>query len=340
MPSCVEVVVIPRLISAPLEPIPRKVKFVLAAASGKLRFVWAAIRASLQEHFDLVVVGHINLAALGLALARVRRARTALVVHGIDAWSRHDAMLVRASLARFDRIVGVSDLTLERFEAWSAVDPQRFCLLQNCVDLARFAPGPRPVALAQKLGLEDRKVIMTLGRLAGEERSKGFDEIIEALPDLALEVPDITYLICGDGPDRVRLDAKASQLGVRDRVVFAGFVAEDSKAEYYRLADAFVMPSRGEGFGIVLLEAMACGIPVVASNRDGGREALRQGELGMLVDPADRDALGRAIRAALARPKGVVPDGLGYFSVDQFSARAHRLVGSLLSDAVPPFGRK
>ena len=77
-------------------------------------------------------------------------------------------------------------------------------------------------------------------------------------------------------------------------VTFTSVVPEAEKADHYRLADAFVMPGRGEGFGIVYLEAMACGIPVLGSRLDAGREALRQGELGILVDPDDRDALGRA----------------------------------------------
>jgi glycosyltransferase involved in cell wall biosynthesis len=86
-------------------------------------------------------------------------------------------------------------------------------------------------------------------------------------------------------PDRRCLQEKARSLGVHGRVVFAGYVPESEKADHYRLADAYVMPGRGEGFGIVYLEALACGVPVVASEVDGSREAVREGALGILVDP-------------------------------------------------------
>jgi phosphatidyl-myo-inositol dimannoside synthase len=95
------------------------------------------------------------------------------------------------------------------------------------------------------------------------------------MPALIKEIPTIAYLIAGDGTDRHRLEEKAKSLGVHGRVVFAGYIPESEKADHYRLADAYVMPGRGEGFGIVYLEALACGVPVVASQVDGGREAVR-----------------------------------------------------------------
>jgi len=92
---------------------------------------------------------------------------------------------------------------------------------------------------------------MTFGRLAGLDRQKGFDEVLEVLTELLKSHPDLVYLIVGDGPDRQRLQAKAQALGVSAAVVFAGRIAEDEKVDHYRLADLYVMPSRGEGFGIV-----------------------------------------------------------------------------------------
>ena len=106
--------------------------------------------------------------------------------------------------------------------------------------------------------------------------------------------------------------------GLSDRVVFAGFIPEAEKADHYRLADAYVMPGRGEGFGFVFLEAMACGIPVVGSRLDGSREALRQGDLGILVDP-DRpdDIAGRHSRGPEAAPGGH-PGGAELFLLRKF----------------------
>ena len=128
------------------------------------------------------------------------------------------------------------------------------------------------------------------------------------------------------------MEAKARRLGVADRVVFAGYIPDREKADHYRLADAFVMPGRGEGFGIVYLEAMACGIPVVASSADASQEAVRSGELGVVVDPDDIDSVKRGILHALQTPRGV-PEGLDYFAVSRFRERWHQVVGACVFTA-------
>jgi glycosyltransferase involved in cell wall biosynthesis len=314
--------------------VPPRLRYV-DSAGGKLRYAWRALREALDGPFDLVVAGHINLSALAALFAWANAGRTLLFIHGIDAWTPHPSPLIRWSLRSMRLVAGVSNVTLERFARWSKVPPARLRLLPNCVDLTKFGPGPRSPALARKLGLEGRTVLMTLGRLAGGERYKGFDEVLEVLPALAREIPDIAYLICGDGGDRARLQAKADALGVRDRVVFAGFVPEEEKVEYYRLAHAYVMPSRGEGFGIVFLEALACGVPVLASTADGGREAVLDGRMGVLVDPARREELCDSIRRTLARPVQV-PAELEQFSFEAFSGRLRAIAGEALAGAARP----
>jgi glycosyltransferase involved in cell wall biosynthesis len=236
---------------------------------------------------------------------------------------------VRKSLAAIDRIVGVSRLTLDHINDWAKLDVTRQRVLPNCVDLDVFTPGPKPDDLMAELGLCGKTVLMTFGRLASAERFRGFDEILELLPRLASEIPDVAYLICGAGPDRERLEQKARQLGVADRVRFTGFVAEQRKADYYRLADAYVMPSRGEGFGIVFLEALACGIPVLGSRLDGGREALLGGRLGELVDPDQAEEIHAGVIRTLRRVRGV-PRGLEHYSSEAFRRRVGVLVQELL----------
>jgi glycosyltransferase involved in cell wall biosynthesis len=105
-------------------------------------------------------------------------------------------------------------------------------------------------------------------------------------------------------------------------------VPEVEKRDLYRAADVFAMPGHGEGFGIVYLEAMACGVPVIASTMDGSREAVRDGMLGLTVNPSDAGALRDAVRTALRKPKGI-PPGLDYFDLRQFHQRAHTIVDRL-----------
>jgi len=163
---------------------------------------------------------------------------------------------------------------------------------------------------------------MTLGRLADRERYKGFDEVLDVLPLLVREIPDIKYLIVGDGDDRPRLETKVGLLGLTEHVVFAGKAPESEKVAHYSLADVYVMPSSGEGFGIVLLEATACGVPVIGSIVDGSREALLNGALGQLVDPKNFDGLARTILCVLkSNMPRRRPEAIATFSVPEFHAK-------------------
>lgn len=321
-----EVLAFPRLVSREPEPIPPKVRYCFEAAKGKLAYVLAVLRSVANPApADVILCGHLNLLPLAWFASVVKSCRLILIVHGIDAWQPHRSTLVRYLLGRVDRVVAVSAYTAERLAAWSGLPADRFSILPNCVDLADFQPRPYNLEFARRHGVDGKRVLLTVGRLAGKERYKGFDEVLEVLPELARRYPDIAYVIVGDGVDRLRLERKAVDLAVSERVVFAGYVSENEKKELYALADAYVMPSQGEGFGIVFLEAMACGVPAIGSTRDGSREALLNGRLGLLVDPEDRAALIEAVRDALARPRGR-PQGLEYFDVTEFRERLAALV--------------
>jgi glycosyltransferase involved in cell wall biosynthesis len=230
---------------------------------------------------------------------------------------------------RIDRFVAVSELTRDRFVAWSGVSAAKAMLLPNCFEPENFTPGPKAPELVARYGLQGKTVLLTVGRLDSRERYKGFDEVLDLLPTLRQRIPEIAYLIVGHGNDRERLEHRVDELGLRDQVVFAGYVEETEKTAHYRLADAYVMPSRGEGFGIVYLEAMACGIPVVGSRVDGSREALRDGLLGLLVDPSQPAEIEQAIYKALDTPQPLVPAGLDYFSAMNYVARVQTIVETL-----------
>ena len=175
----------------------------------------------------------------------------------------------------------------------------------------------------QRYGLAGKRVLLTVGRLDSRERYKGFDEVMEVLPGLPA---DVVYLVAGGGNDAIGLRDRAAALGLGDRVNFTGLFPEEEKPDLYALADAYVMPSRGEGFGFVVLEALASGLPVVASKQDGTREAVRDGELGLLVDPANPSEIAQAIREALARGERHIAPGLDYFSFENFTRRTNEII--------------
>src|SRR5262249_5808636 len=223
---------------------------------------------------------------------------------------------------RIDAFIAVSRYTAERFAGWSGVPNGRGFIIPNCVDLDRFQPQERDAGLINRYGLQRAIVMLTVGRLANGERWKGVDEVIEVMPRLLRQFPDLRYLVVGDGSDRARLEAKARAHGLANHVIFAGRIAEAEKVAYYNLADLYVMPSHGEGFGIVLIEAVACGIPVIGSSVDGSRDALLDGQLGRVVDPTRPDDLIQAIEATINAPRHRVRNQLvETFGIDRFRTR-------------------
>jgi len=166
--------------------------------------------------------------------------------------------------------------------------------------LAERPPAGEPDA--ELLARAGRGYLLIVGRLASGERYKGHDELLAAMPSLLASHPETRLVVAGDGDDRPRLEAAAAAHGLADRVLFAGFVGEATLAELYRRAAAFVMPSRGDGFGLVYLEAMRAGLPVVAARGGAAEEVVADGTTGLLVDPASPEELTAALSRLLADP--------------------------------------
>jgi glycosyltransferase involved in cell wall biosynthesis len=323
-PLVERVYALPRVISDPIEePIPEAVLYERRAARGRVFYALAVIRHAIRgPGADLVICGHINLLSLAWAAAKLAHARLALVIHGHEAWTPSSHKLSNLLVNRIDAFIAVSRYSADRFVQWSSVPAASGFVLSNCVDLDRFQPRERDPVLVNRYGFPSAIVMLTVARLATDERYKGVDEVIEVMPCLLRQLPDLRYLIVGDGSDRARLEAKVRAQGLSDHVIFAGRIAEAEKVAHYNLADLYVMPSRGEGFGIALLEAAACGIPVVGSSVDGSRDALLDGELGRMVDPTKPDDLVLAIRAAInARQHRVRHRLVETFGISQFRIR-------------------
>ena len=328
-PSIDSVTVVPRAGGEPKVEIPPTVDYRAGAAHGASSFLRETARLIAKGGYDGVFTGHIHLAPFAALAAKRAGVPWILLLHGIEAWGPPHWPATQGALATkltlraarsADQFVTVSDVTRQRYAQRVGLQPEAGIVVPNSVNASAYGAGPKRDDLLGRYGLANRTILMTLARLDPGERYKGVDEVMEALPTLTERHPDIAYLICGSGSDRERLETKAADLGVADRVVFAGYVPEEEKADHYRLADAFVMPGWGEGFGIVYLEALACGIPVVASSKDASHEAVRDGELGVVVDPHDPVSVVEGICDALARPKGI-PAGLDYFSQERFAER-------------------
>ena len=251
------------------------------AKFGRLAYSWSAAAEALRMKPDIVFCGHLYMAPLAWLAAKLAGAKLVIQTHGIDAWPRPSG-LVRGACERAAMILAVSRYTRAQVLDWAAIAPERVIVIPNTVSDC-FTPGDG-AALRREWSLEGKKVLLTVGRMSASERYKGQDRVINALPSLIAAGLHVVYVIAGEGDDRLRLERLARQVGVSDCVRFVGALPRQTLIEAYRMADLFVMPSTGEGFGIAFLEAMACGTPALGLDVAGARDALSGGELGQTAD--------------------------------------------------------
>jgi phosphatidylinositol alpha-1,6-mannosyltransferase len=284
------------------------------------------------ENITTLCIGELVAGGWLVRVARLLRLSSIVYVHGeevsiTDSYDP-DRRRRRATLAAADSVVAVSEFTKTALIALMQVDPRKITLIPNGVDLSRFSPRARRADLLARYGLGGKRVLLTLGRLSPR---KGQDKVIETLPALCATFPDLVYLLAGDGPSRDLLASRAEALGIRDRVVFAGSIPDHEVADTYALADVFIMANRTlpdgetEGFGLVFLEANACGVPVIAGRAGGSQDAVTDGVNGLTVDGEDEAMIAGAISRLLtdARLREVlIAQGLHKAAASAWPARA------------------
>lgn len=259
---------------------------------GRLKLAVSLFTCLSQRRPQRTFCGHVKLAPLIRLLCQPLGIPYTVLTYGKEVWSRLP-FLERQALQQAAEIWTISRYSRDRLCQANDINPHRVKILPCVVDGRRFTPGAPPPALREKYGLGEGKVLMTVARLWSGDIYKGVDVTLRALPEIRQAFPDVKYLIVGRGDDRLRLEQLAQDLGVRDCAVFAGFVPNAALIDHYRLADAYIMPSQ-EGFGIVYLEAMACGVPVLAGDADGSADPLQDGRVGWRVPHRDSEAVAAA----------------------------------------------
>ena len=206
--------------------------------------------------------------------------------------------LLRLVLRNADAIVTISENT-KREIVRLGLAPEKVTVIHPSVDSQRFHPQIDSSAIVARHHLQEKNVVLTIARLV--ER-KGIDVVIKAMPMVLEAIPNVVYLVIGLGPYKGKLERLARDLGLEGRVIFVGHVSDEELPLYYCACDVFVLVSRTltdkgemEGFGIVYLEAGACGKPVVAGRGGGVEEAVEDGVTGLLVDPLDVGEIAEAI---------------------------------------------
>ncbi len=264
--------------------------------------LWSAVTAlQLRRAVRLVVFDHLGPAGIQATVPGPWRAPYLVYVHGIEAWGTlsprrrrvlEGAARVMVNSAYTARLARLDQLGVP----WTVVPPA----LE-----ARPLSGEVDSELMSRVGCG---YVLIVGRMAGAERYKGHDLLLEAMSQLRSRLPAARLVVAGEGDDRLRLQRKAAQLGLEGAVFFTGWISEATRAALYRQAAVLALPSRSEGFGLVYLEAMQAALPCVGLAGTAAAETIVDGETGFLID-GTRDALAAVLErlltnAAAARRMG------------------------------------
>jgi glycosyltransferase involved in cell wall biosynthesis len=324
MPEVARIVSLTRLAPTKSRALPAKL-MEHAGAKSALLYAWQASSLALREKPNVILCGHINLLPVAAVLKRALRIPLAIELYGIEVWEPLTSGFHDWCIRQLDLGISISRFTRQRFLDWARIAPSKVRVVPNAIHLDRYLPAGKPEHLQDRYGVRGKKVLLTLSRLLGSDHYKGQDRIIRLMAGLLERHPDLVYVVAGDGEDRGRLEALAGECGVREQVRFIGHVPTGEITALYNLADAFAMPSTGEGFGFVFLEAAACGVPVLGGSVDGSRDALADGRLGIMVVPDDVDALHEGILRLLDRSKAV-PVDLASYDFPHFERQVRQLI--------------
>jgi glycosyltransferase involved in cell wall biosynthesis len=253
-----------------------------------------AARTLRRGPWDLLILGHLHLAPLLLTGRRGRHWKAGLgLVYGLEAW-RPLSRLRRLGIERLDRLVFISEHSRDaayQVNRWMEQMPSEVCYLGLGPESGGRGQGAggREQEAGGSRGEPGEDFALSIGRMASGEAYKGFEEMIRVWLEVERRRPGFPLVIIGDGDDHPRLQQLAIQLGANVR--FLGAVDDSTRDAHLRACRCFCLPSRGEGFGLVYLEAMREGKPVLAGSQDAGREVVVDGVTGRMVDARDPEQL-------------------------------------------------
>lgn len=302
---------------------------------AKLSFVFRVVWQCLKNRPDIIFCGHLNFSPICLFLKKVFGTPYTLALYGIEIIASH-GWLMRKAVTGATRVITISGyakgLILKQYPKLN----ESIFMLPSAVDGTVFQIKNKNQILLDKLGINNRPTILSLARLSTPEH-KGQDRVLASLPYVLEKIPNAVYLIVGGGTDDRVQSVLKTHPELRNSVIFSGPAGNEERVDYYNLGDVYALPTKFEGFSIVFIESLACGVPVVASDGYGCREGLLNGELGLVVPPDDLKAIADAIVKILDRkaPSTLLDREflrrrtLETYGIDTWKKRVKNLVESL-----------
>jgi phosphatidylinositol alpha-1,6-mannosyltransferase len=265
---------------------------------GHVALVWELQRRLSQVQPHLVLFTHVHLAGLArLVRLAAPRARIGVLGHGVEVWKKLLGQIGQG-LRLADAVVAPSEFTRAKMIEVNRVAPERVAVIAHGLS-AEWVDTFSRCARREAAG----HTLLSVTRLIRADVQKGVDAVLRAMPEILRRCPEARYVIVGDGNHRGTLEQLATQLGVAGRVEFRGELSSEALCRAYQEADVFVLPSQTEGFGIVFLEAMYGGLPVVAARAGGAQQVIEDGVTGILVTPGDEEGIVSAVSGLLLLPE-------------------------------------
>jgi phosphatidyl-myo-inositol dimannoside synthase len=256
-----------------------------------MNFTFQLFRQALSWKPNLILIAHVNFSGLGKIASKLSGGGSVLNTYGLEVWSGLKN-LPEWGLRTSDHVISDCHYTARYLEDNGFRSPKSVDVIWDCVDLARFNPGPVDIHVAQKYNIPDplsHQIILSLGRISKAAAHKGYDRLIKAFSFLHERHPEARLVFAGKGDLIEELKKLAASVGIQHKVTFTGMVDEADLPAIYRLAYAFSLASdrgkgRGEGIPLTPLEAMACRVPIIVGNHDGSQEAVVGERNGYVID--------------------------------------------------------
>jgi len=254
-------------------------------------FLPAINRVWKERGFDILRIHSLRNTGTAALLFRIlSHAKVPLISHHhhIDEANPIDRWILKAS----DRIVTVSKFAKAQLIDIYGLDPKKIFVIYNGID-SKFMPEEKDFQLLKRFGLVDKKVLFFLGELKPRKNPLFLIDMFKEI--IKVKGKGVCLVIAGDGELMEKMKRKSKELGIEKQIIFTGYVREEDKVKYYNLADVFIFPSRMEGFGLVVGEAMSCAKPVVAFSVASLPELVKDGVTGFLAHPEDKEDFVRKI---------------------------------------------
>ncbi|WP_097132932.1 glycosyltransferase family 4 protein [Pedobacter xixiisoli] len=302
---------------------------------AKISFILTSFWKGLSS--PTLILSHINLLLVAKLISFVKpKHRFILFAHGIEVWDQLPKWKVDFIRNKVE-VWAVSNYTRDRMVNQHHLKQNQLKVLNN--SLSPFLNFPtlfeKPKQLTEKYGLDIKNPILyTLSRLSAAEKYKGYDTVIIALAELKKKGHHFTYLLAGkaDETEKLRITQLVNTLNLTENVKLLGYLSDDELSAHFLLSDIFIMPSKGEGFGIVFIEAAAHGCQIIGGNTDGSTDALLNGKLGQMVNPNSEVEIINAIQTALANHHHQANEQqqltVKHFGFEQYMEQVNRLIAN------------